>query len=299
MTDNGILVAENAGHPAGLPVKRRAIACSHAGGRVSSSSVVRARAVFVAALLALAGGNLAWSRAQPSPLTARHQVASTRADGDAIVRAMHDRYAKTWYRTLSFTQKTTLRTRDDTMAAETWKERAIIPGRLRIDVERPTGGLVVVYAGDSLFVWRGDSTFTRAATRNILLVMGFDVYRQPPQATLAALKAEHFPMTPLREDTWQGRPVYVIGAAAGDLHSHQLWIDRDRLLFVRGIQPDDRDTTKTVDFRFDNYVKVPSGWLSETVEVYTDGKLVQREQYSDVRTNVPVDPQIFLPPVGH
>ncbi|HXT48829.1 MAG TPA: hypothetical protein VN717_09315, partial [Gemmatimonadaceae bacterium] len=118
----------------------------------------------------------------------------------------------------------------------------------------------------------------------------------PPETTLAVLAAEHFPMTPVREDTWKGRPVYVIGAAAVDLKSHQLWIDKDRLLFVRGIQPDQRDSTKTVDMRFDNYVKVPSGWLSETVEVYRDGKLVQREEYSDVRTNIPVDPQIFLPP---
>jgi hypothetical protein len=226
-------------------------------------------------------------------------MASTPANGDAVIHAMHDRYAKTWYHTLSFTQKTTRRTPADTMAIETWRERAMIPGYLRIDVERASGKLAIVYAGDSLFVWRGDSTLTRAATRNILLVIGFDVYRQPAETTLAVLEAEHFPMTPVREDTWEGRPVYVMGAAAGDLHSHQLWIDKDRLLFVRGIQPDERDTTKTVDMRFDNYVKVPAGWLSELVEVYRDGKLAQREEYSDVRTNVPIDPQIFLPPAAH
>ena len=244
------------------------------------------RVAVAAALIAPVGGILVGSRALPS-------------DGDAVIRAMHDRYAKTWYRTLSFTQKTTRRTPADTMAIETWRERAMVPGYLRIDVERATGNMSIVYAGDSLFVWRGDSTFTRAATRNILLVIGFDVYRQPAETTLAVLAAEHFPMTPVREDTWKGRPVYVFGAAAGDLHSHQLWIDKDRLLFVRGIQPDERDTTKTVDMRFDNYVKVPAGWLSETVEVYRDGKLVQREEYGDVRTNIPIDPKIFSPPAGH
>jgi hypothetical protein len=260
------------------------------------SSAIGARMVFVAAMLAPAGGALAGVRPVPS-VPRSHRVASIPADGDAIIRAMHDKYAKTWYRTLSFTQQTTLRTRADTMAVETWKERAVVPGHLRIDVERAAGNLAVVYAGDSLFVWRRDSILTRAATRNILLVIGFDVYRQAPETTLAVLKAEHFPMTPVREDVWQGRPVYVIGAAAGDLHSHQLWIDKERLLFVRGIQPDDRDSARTTDFRFDNYVKVSGGWLSETVEAYTDGKLVQREAYSDVRTNVPIDPQIFVPPV--
>jgi len=93
--------------------------------------------------------------------------------------------------------------------------------------------------------------------------------------------------------------VYVIGAAAGDLRSHQLWIDKERLLFVRSIEPDDRDTTKTVDIRFDDYVKMTGGgWLSERVEIYRDGKLVQREEYSDVRTNDPIDPAIFAPPAG-
>ena len=252
---------------------------------MNSLSAIGARVVFIAAVLAPVGGLPARSRALPS-------------DGDVVIRAMHDKYAKSWYHTLSFTQKTTRRTPADTMVIETWRERAMIPGRLRIDVERATGNTSIVYSGDSLFVWRGDSTLTRAATRNILLVIGFDVYRQPPETTLAVLAAEHFPMTPVREDTWEGRPVYVIGAAAGDLKSHQLWIDKERLLFMRAIEPDQRDSTKTVDMRFDNYVKVPSGWLSETVEVYRDAKLVQREEYSDVRTNVAVDPQIFLPPAG-
>jgi hypothetical protein len=261
-----------------------------------SFSAIGARVVLVSALLAHAGGILPGSSAQSSAVPAR-RVGST-PDGEAIIRAMHDKYAKTWYRTLSFTQKSTIRTPADTMVVETWKERAMMPGRLRIDIERATGNLAVVYAGDSLFVWRGDSTLRRAAIRNILLIIGFDVYAQPSESTLAVLRAEHFAMMPVREDTWQGRPVYIIGAAAGDLHSHQLWIDKERLLFVRGIQPDDRDSTKTLDFRFDGYAQVPGGWLSELVSIYADGKLVQREEYSDVRTNGPIDPAIFTPPAG-
>jgi len=263
-----------------------------------SLPVTGARIAVVAAMLAPIGGILAASKAPPSERPSR-APSSTIANGDQVVRAMHDKYAKTWYRTLSFTQKSTIRTPADTMVVETWQERAIIPAHLRIDIERATGNLVAVYAGDSFFVWRGDSVRTRAATRNILMIIGFDVYRQPPETTLAVLAAEHFPMTPLREDMWEGRPVYVIGAAAGDLHSNQLWIDKDRLLFVRSIEPDQRDTTKTVDIRFDNYVKVSGGWLSEHVDILRDGKLVQREEYSDVRTNIPLDPQIFSPPASH
>ena len=263
-----------------------------------STSCIGSRVAFVAVLFAPAGALLACSGARSSAPPS-HVAASGPVNGEAVIRAMHDKYAGSWYRTLSFTQKSTIRTPADTMIVETWKERALMPGHLRIDIQRATGSIVAVYSGDSLFVWRGDSVLTRAATRNILLVIGFDVYRQPPETTLAVLRAEHFPMAPMREDTWEGRPVYVIGAAAGDLRSHQLWIDKERLLFVRSIEPDDRDTTKTVDIRFDDYVKMTGGgWLSERVEIYRDGKLVQREEYSDVRTNDPIDPAIFAPPAG-
>ena len=261
-----------------------------------SFSVSGLRLALVAAVVAPVDGLLVASRPSSPPHGLR---ALAPANGDAVIRAMHDRYAAMWYKTLSFTQQTTRRTPADTMVIETWRERAMLPGYLRIDVERAAGNLSIAYAGDSLFVWRGDSTITRGASRNILLIIGFDVYRQPAEKTLAVLEAEHFPMTPVREDTLKGRPVYVIGAAAGDLHSHQLWIDKEKLLFVRGIEPDERDSTKTVDMRFDNYAKVPGGWLSETVEVYRDGKLVQREEYSDVRTNVAIDRQIFSPPARH
>src|SRR5579863_9176131 len=71
------------------------------------------------------------------------------ATGDAVIQAMHDRYAKTWYHTLTFTQKTTLRTPADTMVIETWKEAAILPGRLRIDIQRASGNLTAIYSGDS------------------------------------------------------------------------------------------------------------------------------------------------------
>jgi hypothetical protein len=250
-----------------------------------SEQPVRAGSVgrWLAIALAVAG----------TPLAMHAQGALT--TGDAVIQAMHDRYAKTWYHTLTFTQKTTRRTPADTMAIETWKEEGMLPGKLRINIQRATGNLSAIYSGDSVFVVRGDSTVSRAAARNILLIMGFDVYGQPAEQTLAVLHGEHYPTTSVREDTWEGRPVYVIGAPAGDTKSPQIWVDKERLLYVRSIQPD-RDTTKTSEYRFDNYVQVPHGWLSEKVLAFVDGKLIQQEEYSDVHTDAPVDPKIFVPP---
>ena len=221
-------------------------------------------------------------------------MAGTILTGESVIRAMHERYAKSWYHSLTFSQKTTLRTPADTMVVETWNEEALFPGRLYVDIVRPTGDVSAMYLGDSLYVWRGDSVFVRAKSRNILMIMGFDVYTQPVDRTLAVLASEHYPMTPVKEDTWEGRPVYVIGAG----QSRQIWVDKERLLFVRAIAPSQQDSTKVEDFRFDNYVQVPSGWVSETVETYLDGKIIQREEYSDVRPNAPVDAGRFTPPAG-
>jgi outer membrane lipoprotein-sorting protein len=247
------------------------------------------RLVLPVALIAAAlGGLIAWG-----PIAAGQGAPAT---GDAVIQAMHDRYAKTWYHTLTFTQKTTRRTPADTMAIETWTESGLFPGHLRINIQRATGNTVVIYSGDSLFIVRGDSTANRVASRNILLILGFDVYTQPAAQTLAALHGEHFGTGSVREDTWEGRPVYVIGAAAGDTTTPQIWVDKERLLYVRSLEPNGRDSTKTDDVRFDNYAQVPHGWLSETVEVYSDGKLVQKEEYTDINTDAKVDPKIFVPP---
>jgi len=224
--------------------------------------------------------------------------AQSTPSGEAIIKAMHDRYAATWYRTLTFTQKTTLRTKADTMMTQTWREKMMIPGRLRIDMGTASGTVTYIFADDSTYVIRGDSV-QRHAGANYLLIAGFDVYRQPVERTIAALGAEHYPMSPVHEETWNGRHVYVIGAPRGDTLHHQLWIDKDRLLFVRGIAPSASDSTKSSESRFENYVQMPGGgWLSEKVEFYTDGKLRQKEEYTDVKTNVALDPKIFVPTIA-
>jgi hypothetical protein len=234
------------------------------------------------AALAIAGAAAGSARAQ------------TPTSGDQVVRAMHDRYQNKWYKTLSFEQKTTRRTPADTMVIETWYETAAVPGRLRIDIA-PRPGTSYIFANDSIYVTRKDSVLRRIAGRNPLLILGFDVYGQAAEKTLDVLHAEGFNTTPLHEDTWEGRPVYVVGAAKGDLHSKQFWVDKERLLFVRLLEPSRADSTKMDDTRFDDYRPLGGGWISALVESYSGGKLVQREEYSDIKADPPVPANWFTP----
>jgi hypothetical protein len=217
------------------------------------------------------------------------------ADGEALVRAMHSRYQSNWYDTLTFTQKSTTINPDGATKVETWYEAAMLPGKLRIDIGPPAeGNGALLVDGTAYFFQKGEQKGTRPLV-NMLLVLGFDVYRQSPEITIAQLKAEGIDLSKLHEDSWQGEPVYVVGAEQGDLKSKQFWVGKKRLLFVRIIEPDQQDPKKTGDTRFADYRQLPSGMIAARVEDYSDGKLVFTEDYSDIQTGVNLSPAIFDP----
>ena len=223
------------------------------------------------------------------------QSAAQIRDGESLVRAMHDRYAGKWYRTLTFTQRTTRRLPNDSVTVETWKEYGAMPGRLRIEIGDPAAGNGVLYANDSIYRARGGRVDLRRPQRNALMILGFDVYALPVERSLEILREEGFPMQPLRTETWQGRRTYVVGGAPGDLHSKQFWVDAERLVYVRSLEPFGGDTTKTLDIRFDDYRPYGGGWVAPTVDILVDGRSIQREEYSDIKVDVPLDPSLFDP----
>lgn len=217
------------------------------------------------------------------------------ASAQALVNAMHARYDKSWYDAVTFTQKSTTYNPDGTTKVDTWSEAASLPGKLRIDFGPPSDGNGVILAdGKAMFFQKGQQTGSRPYV-NMLLVLGFDVYRQAPETTLAQLQAEGIDLTKFHEEIWQGEPVYVVGAVKGDLKLKQFWVEEKRLLFVRIIEPDRRDSTKSGDTRFTDYRQMKKGWIAARVEVYTDGKLTFTEEYSDIQIAAKLDPAVFDP----
>lgn len=220
-----------------------------------------------------------------------------------LVSAMHARYADSWYRTLSFKQRVIRTAPDGTRGPEeVWTEWAEVPGMLRIDLAATHDGNGVIYRNDSLYVFRDGRLAQSAAQRNELLVLGFDVYAQAPARTLAVLGEEGFDLSKMRQDTWQGRGAYVVGADAGDERSPQFWIDEERLLFVRLVQPLGQDSSRTMDIRFDDYEPLAGGWIAPLVVFLVDGVEVMREEYFEVEANPVIPPGTFDPerwgPVG-
>src|SRR5260370_232578 len=106
-----------------------------------------------------------------------------------------------------------------------------------------------------------------------------------------------FDVAVLSEGTWDGRPVWIVGAKAGDLHTRQFWVDKERLVFVRMLEPAPRDSTQTGDTRFNKYAPAPgSGWDSAEVEFLVSGQQQFLEQYSEIQTNVSLSATLWAAP---
>ncbi len=215
--------------------------------------------------------------------------------GEDVLRAMHDRYAKTWYKTLTFTQKSTTYNADGTGKVDTWHEAVALPAKLRIDIGTPANNDGYLMVDGTLTIFKNGQQVGTRPLVNMLLVLGFDVYGQSPEATILVVKGEGYDLTKIHEETWEGHPVYVVGAAKGDLNSKQFWIDKNRLLFVRLFEPTQADASKFQEIRFDDYREMAGGWVAARVEVYVDEKKVFSEDYSDIQCNAKLDPATFDP----
>lgn len=226
------------------------------------------------------------------------QVLTCAADmptAEALLRAMHERYNSTWYDTLTFVQKSTTYNPDGTTKVETWYEAALLPGKLRIDIGPPEDGhAYLMVDGNATIFEKGKDPRSRPLV-NLLLVLGFDVYKQPPETTLKIVQSEKIDRSKFHQEKWQGHDTYVVGAEKGDTKSPQFWIDKDRLLFVRLLQPARANPADTDDIRFVNYQPLAGTWIAARVEIWNGEKLIFTEDYSDIKANPKLDAALFDP----
>ena len=216
--------------------------------------------------------------------------------GDELIAAMHKKYDGKWYKTLTFVQKTITHKPDGTSEAATWYEALSAPGKLRIDFEPLDKHEGIIFADGKIHVFRDGKLANSRAFVHPLLVLGFDVYMQPSETTIAQLKGLGLDMTVFHEDQWQGQAVYVVGAKQGDASTPQFWVTKKDLLFVRLIQVGGRDKKVVQETQFNKYVKVKGGgWVSAEVVFLVDGKLATTEEYSEIQGGMPLDANLWNP----
>jgi outer membrane lipoprotein-sorting protein len=215
--------------------------------------------------------------------------------GEDLIAAMRKKYAKSWYKNTTFRQVTTDYEKDGTKKVAVWYEAISIPGRLRIDFDPIKDGNGILFANDKIYTFKDGKLDSSRPLIHPLVLLAFDVYFLPVDQTVAKLKQLKFDLSILREDTWQGRTVYVVGAKTGDLHSAQFWIDKQQLYFVRMFRPAGKDAALTSEIQFNKYERLAGGWMSPEVVFMLDGKTTTTESYSELRANVKLDDNLFDP----
>lgn len=119
--------------------------------------------------------------------------------GENVLRVMHDRYARTWYKTLTFTQKSTTYNADGTSKVDTWHEAVVLPAKLRIDIGTPASNDGYLMVDGTLTIFRNGQQVKTLPSVNMLLVLGFDVYGQAPETTIQVVKGEGYDLTKIHE----------------------------------------------------------------------------------------------------
>jgi outer membrane lipoprotein-sorting protein len=212
-------------------------------------------------------------------------------NGEELVARMRERYVGKWYRTLTFTQTTIL----PDGKVETWYEALELPGKLRIDVAPLDSGKTLLFRNDSLYVFEQKKLKASQPLIHPLMVLGFDVYQAPVTETVRKLKDLKFDLSKVHQTNWKGRPTYVVGALPQDTTSPQFWIDAERLYFVRSLEPSKKDPSIINETTFDKYIPLDGGWIELEVLFLANGKQQVKEEYSNPKTNVKLDPSIFDP----
>src|SRR5438874_6581692 len=208
------------------------------------------------------------------------------ATSAGLLKAMHDRYDGKYVKTMSFLQNNTQYTSTGQEKKSQWYEHIEVPGKLRIAFLPATTKSGLVQVEDKVASFDNGIRVDFRPSINPLLLLTADVYVAPTAAIMRGLDSLHVDTEVMHDDEWEGEPVYVVGAKAGDSTSNQMWVDRDHLRLVRFIQSSQSGARTIVsDIRVRNYKEIQGFDIPTEFLIIRNGRPFWREQYADVRIN--------------
>lgn len=214
--------------------------------------------------------------------------------GRDIIQRMYYHYGGQWYRTFSFNQTTDIWRADTLHIQQTWYEFIRFPDRFRMDFGSVDSGNAAIFRGDSCYRFHDGRLRSVTINNNegLIFLLG-GMYFYPLPRTMQILSDSlHFDLARMHEDSYEHRPVYVIGADKGDTLTNQLWVDQEKLFVVRIIRS---RIGSRMDARFEGYKAFGMGWSPTKCIFYINGRLAQIETYHDCRADVRLENKIFNP----
>ena len=85
-----------------------------------------------------------------APATFAAKITTT----EDLVAAMQKKYAKSWYKTATFVQKTTNYDKDGKPKVEIWYEALSVPGSLRIDFAPTKDGNGILFTDNQIYIFK-------------------------------------------------------------------------------------------------------------------------------------------------
>ncbi|QHT70522.1 outer membrane lipoprotein-sorting protein [Rhodocytophaga rosea] len=212
---------------------------------------------------------------------------------ETLVEAMQKRYSGKWAKTITFVQYNTHYTNDTISGTSIWYEAIAYPDKFRIDFGMPSEGNAVIFANDSVYNFKtGQLKASHRQPNNLMLLAG-GIYFLPKTEALQRLKDAGYDIKTFHENTWQGKPAFVVGATKGDLQKPQFWIDKDNLFLVRTLTPTPDHHLQ--EAQFSKHIKSAGGWIETEVLFLKDGKKEQLEEYKELKSNPSLPDGLFDP----
>ncbi len=214
--------------------------------------------------------------------------------GHDVLAKMYETYEGKWYKNLSFTQKTTFYgAKGEVARTQMWYELMSLPSNLAIKFDDKNSNNGILFKSGTQFGYANGQLIQEVERVHDLLVLGFDVYHQAPEATAEQLTSNGYDLSKFYMDEWEGRAVYVVGTDKADSTIPQFWIDTERLVFVRNFIVGRQNTIQEV--QFNNYQELGEGWIAPEVIFKANGNIGLLEEYSEIVIPDSLNPEIFNP----
>jgi hypothetical protein len=198
-------------------------------------------------------------------------------NGRAVIEQMYKQYKNKWYKKVTFTQQTTFYKDGKPEREETWYEALSIPEGLAIKFGDMKAGNGITFRADSQFVWNENKITSRVKRVHALLVLGFSVYLDSPEQTIAKLQEAGYDFDKFELDiTADGKTEFVIG----DPEKWRFWIDAETFLFKRMNRKDRNGNL--IETQFNKYEKLGKGWIATEVLFLKNNELTMKEVYRDI-----------------
>ena len=217
-------------------------------------------------------------------LNAQHSITDTKS----LITSMRKTYQKTWFKNLTFKQKTSFYRDGKISGEQTWYEAMSLPGKLHIKFGSKTANSGMLFSGGFEYRYRDGKITSSEEKFNPLLFLGFDVYGQSVKKSINGLKTLGFDLSKIH----QTDEFYVVGAEKNDLQTSQFWVNKKHLYVTRVIT-NNKERAFIMDAKFNKYERLSGGWIAPEVEIFINSSLYMKEEYTEMRTPSKIDQSIF------